>query len=84
MIRQFACIFLPYSLRSSLPRSGSLKREEKLLDHQKMMMMSIDLPDALSPHTRHTAELFVDELDEFESAADDVVVVLDDEAGEKG
>lgn len=48
-----------------------------------MMTMSIDLPDALSPQTRHTAEVFVDELDEFESAADDVVVVFD-EAGEKG
>lgn len=42
-----------------------------------------DLPDALSPHTRQTADVFVEEVDELESAADDVVVVFD-EAGEKG
>ena len=46
--------------------------------------MSIYLPDALSPQTLQATNVFVDELDELESAADDVVVVLDDDAGENG
>lgn len=46
--------------------------------------MSIDLPDALSPQTLQATKVFVDELDELESAADDVVVVFDDDAGENG
>lgn len=46
----------------------------------------IHLPDALSPQTLHATKVFVpvDELDELESAADDVVVVLDDDVGENG
>lgn len=46
--------------------------------------MSIDLPDALSPQTLQATKVFVDELDEFESAADDVAVVFVDDAGENG
>jgi hypothetical protein len=47
----------------------------------------VHLPDALSPQTLHATKVFVpvDELDELESAADDVAVVtLDDEVGENG
>lgn len=45
------------------------------------------LPEALSPQTLQATNVFVpvDELDEFESAADeDVVVVFDDDVGENG
>jgi hypothetical protein len=50
------------------------------------MMTAIDLllPDALSPQTLQATKLFVEELDELESAAEDVVVVFVDDAGEKG
>jgi hypothetical protein len=43
------------------------------------------LPDALSPQTLHATKVFVpvEELDELESAADDVAVTLD-EVGENG
>jgi hypothetical protein len=47
--------------------------------------MSIDSPDALSPQTLQATKVFVlvdDELDELESAADDVVGV--DDVGENG
>lgn len=46
----------------------------------------LHLPDALSPHTLHATKVFVpvDELDELESAADDVVVVFEDDVGENG
>lgn len=47
----------------------------------------LHLPDALSPHTLHATKVFVpvDELDELESAADDVVVVVfEDDVGENG
>ena len=46
----------------------------------------IHLPDALSPQTLQATKVFVpvDELDEFESAAEDVVVVFDDDVGENG
>lgn len=45
------------------------------------------LPEALSPQTLQATNVFVpvDELDEFESAADDdVVVAFDDDVGENG
>lgn len=48
--------------------------------------VSIFLPDALSPQTLQATNVFVpvDELDEFESAADEVAVVFDDDVGENG
>lgn len=48
-------------------------------------MRASHLPDALSPQTLQATKVFVpvDELDEFESAAEDVVVVFDD-VGENG
>lgn len=49
-------------------------------------MSSAHLPDALSPHTLHATKVFVpvDELDELESAADDVAAAFEDEVGENG
>lgn len=48
--------------------------------------ISTNSPDALSPQTLQATKDFVpvDELDELESAADEVVVVLADDDGENG
>lgn len=51
-----------------------------------MMSICSSSPDALSPQTLHATKVFVlvDELDELESAADEVVVVFEDDVGENG
>lgn len=61
-----------------------MRREQE--DEATSDDVAVHLPDALSPQTLHATKVFVpvEELDELESAADDVAVAFDDEVGEKG
>lgn len=66
----------------------SYKTETRAANENDVMHLSLsfNLPDALSPQTLQAAKVFVlvDELDEFESAVDDVAVVFEDDVGENG
>lgn len=97
-IHHFTCAFQqtwnvrknsPYILHMRLHRNDSLSMKMMKAFYRSWHQdwCYSHLPEALSPQTLQATNVFVpvDELDEFESAADDdVVVAFDDDVGENG